>query len=133
MKNRNNSIGPNIKAARLARGLTQKEVAYHLNLPYQNISAWERNEASPALKHLARLSELLGVSVDQLTRGRMAPGGSVASLRSKTQEEQLARIIREEVTRQLAADPRLKLLETYMEEILALVRGKLKSGSTLTG
>jgi len=54
-------------------------------------------------------------------------------LRSKTQEEQLARIIREEVTRQLAADPRLKLLETYMEEILALVRGKLKSGSTLTG
>ncbi|MBN2289938.1 MAG: helix-turn-helix transcriptional regulator [Candidatus Glassbacteria bacterium] len=127
MKNRNNSIGLNIKAARLARGLTQKQVADHLNLPYQNISAWERSEASPALKHLAKLSELLGVTVDQLTRGRLAPGDSITGLRSKTHEEQLSRIIREEVTRQLAADPRLKLMETYLEEILALLR-KLKSG-----
>ena len=122
MKNRNNSIGLNIKAARLARGLTQKQVADYLSLPFQNISAWERSQASPALKHLSRLSKLLCVTVDQLTRGRLAPVDSAAGLRSKTQEEQLARIIRDEITRQLAADPRLKLLESYLEEILVLLR-----------
>ena len=122
MKNRNNSIGLNIKAARLARGLTQKQVADYLSLPFQNVSAWERSQASPALKHLSRLSKLLGVTVDQLTRGRLAPVDSAAGLRSKNQEEQLARIIRDEITRQLAADPRLKLLESYLEEILVLLR-----------
>ena len=65
---------------------------------------------------------MLGVAVDQLTRGRMTPVDSAVGLRSKTQEEQLARIIRDEITRQLAADPRLKLLESYLEEILALMR-----------
>ena len=77
MKKRNNSIGLNLKAARLARGLTQKQVADYLNLPYQNISAWERNEAAPALKHLDKLSGLLGMTADQLTKGRLAPGDSV--------------------------------------------------------
>jgi transcriptional regulator with XRE-family HTH domain len=124
MKNRNNSIGLNLKAARLARGLTQKQVAEYLSLPYQNISAWERNEAAPALKHLEKLSGLLCMTADQLAKGRMAPGDSVTSLRNKNQEELLARIIRDEVTRQLAADPRLKLLETYLEDVLALLRNR---------
>ena len=133
MKNRNNSIGLNIKAARLARGLTQKQVADYLSLPFQNVSAWERSQASPALKHLARLSKLLGVTVDQLTRGRLAPVDSTAGLRSKTQEELLARIVRDEVTRQLAADPRLKLLETYLEEILSLLRSRANIDKSRTG
>jgi len=133
MKNRKNSIGLNIKAARLAKGLTQKQVAEHLNLPFQNVSAWERNEASPALKHLARLSELLGVTMDQLTRDRLVSGDHVAGFRSKTQEELLARIVRDEVTRQLAADPRLKLLENYLEEILSLLRSRANIDKSRTG
>ena len=133
MKNRKNSTGLNIKAARLARGLTQKQVAEHLNLPFQNVSAWERNEASPALKHLARLSELLGVTMDQLTMDRLVPGDYGAGFRSKTQEELLARIVRDEVTRQLAADPRLKLLETYMEEVLSLLRSRANIDKSRTG
>ncbi|MEA2063907.1 MAG: helix-turn-helix transcriptional regulator [Gemmatimonadota bacterium] len=122
VKNHNKSIGMNIKAARMAVGLTQKQVADHLRLPFQNISSWERGEAAPALKHLGRLGKLMGVTVDQLTRGRLAHGSS--SIGNRKQEETLARVVRRELIQQLATDPRLKLLEAYLEEVISLLRSQ---------
>lgn len=59
-----------MKRCRVARGLTQAEVAERLLVTPQSVSRWECGEAIPDIQHLAELSELLGVSLDMLVLNR---------------------------------------------------------------
>ncbi len=60
-------IGPAIKAARLARGLTLQNVAESLGLrSRQQIWEWESGRVCPGTKHLAKLAEVLGLQLDDL-------------------------------------------------------------------
>jgi len=53
---------------RNASGITQAEVARHLNVTPQTVSKWERGLCAPDLDNLIELAALLDVSVDELIR-----------------------------------------------------------------
>ena len=56
----------NLKRLRRACGLTQKQVAAHLNVTFQAVSKWETGRAAPDIFVLPALAELFGCRVDDL-------------------------------------------------------------------
>ena len=61
-----NMIGTLIKAARQARKLTQKQVGEALGINDRHVQAWEAGRRNPGPKHLAKLSEVLGLQIIDL-------------------------------------------------------------------
>ena len=59
-------IGSIIKAARIQRGLTLAEVGSALGVARQYVQAWEAGRRNPGPKHLAKLSEVLGLQIIDL-------------------------------------------------------------------
>ncbi len=62
-------VGSNIRSLRLARGLTQEDLAATLFVSRQTISHWESNRTSPDAQSLVMMSALFEVSVDTLVKG----------------------------------------------------------------
>lgn len=60
------TIAKNITALRLAKGMTQIELAEMLNYSDKAISKWERGESVPDISVLFRISEIFGVTLDYL-------------------------------------------------------------------
>ena len=60
------TISGQIKAARQARGLTQKAVGDALGVTRQYVYAWEAGRRNPGPKHLAKLAEVLGLEIADL-------------------------------------------------------------------
>ena len=60
------SIGQNIKKLRTERSLTQEQVAEALDVSFQAVSSWERDEYKPDTDKLIRLAEILDVSVSSI-------------------------------------------------------------------
>ncbi|MBQ8509594.1 MAG: phosphoribosylformylglycinamidine cyclo-ligase [Clostridia bacterium] len=58
-----------ITERRRAMGLTQQQVAEQLGVSYQAVSKWECGTTLPSVDSLLELSELLGVTADELLRG----------------------------------------------------------------
>jgi putative transcriptional regulator len=56
----------NLKALRIKKGMTQKELATRLNVVRQTISKWEKGLSVPDSELLIKLAEILEVSVSQL-------------------------------------------------------------------
>lgn len=54
---------------RRAKGLSQEELAREMGLSRQAISKWERAESAPDIGNLVALSNLYGVSLDEIVRG----------------------------------------------------------------
>ena len=54
-------VAEKIKQARLEAGMTQKALAEKLNIPYQSIGQWEREDRHPTLQSLRRIAEALNV------------------------------------------------------------------------
>ena len=52
-------IGKNIKSIREERGLTQEQVAEALQVSFQAVSSWEREEYKPDTDKLIRLLEAI--------------------------------------------------------------------------
>ena len=59
-------IGPIIKAARLASGLTLAEIGKALGVTRQYVYAWEAGRRNHGPKHLAKLAEVLGLEIADL-------------------------------------------------------------------
>jgi len=59
-------FGKNIKRLRREMGLTQEQLATRLNVSFQTISNWERDENWPDLSVLPMLAEMFGVKIDDL-------------------------------------------------------------------
>ena len=59
-------IGPTIKDARLARGLTLAEVGNALGVTRQYVYSLESGRRNPGRKHLAKLAEVLGLQLSDL-------------------------------------------------------------------
>lgn len=51
---------------RKKKGLSQEELASRLNVSRQTVSKWEVGESAPDMENLVALSELFGVSLDEL-------------------------------------------------------------------
>ena len=60
------SIGTNIRSLREQRRLTQEQVAEKLDISFQAVSSWERDEYKPDTEKLIRLAELFDVSVSAI-------------------------------------------------------------------
>lgn len=67
------SIGKNIKALREERKMTQEQVAEALQVSFQAVSSWERDEYKPDTDKLIRLAEVLDVSVSAIAEEKHKP------------------------------------------------------------
>lgn len=69
----NAKIGRAIAQLRRRAGLTQLELAERLYVTHQSVSKWETGAALPDIMTMHALSRLLGVSLDDLLSGSVAP------------------------------------------------------------
>lgn len=60
------TIGEKIQKYRKEFGLSQEELGQKLLVSRQTISLWEKNQTLPTIDNLIRLSEVFGVSVDEI-------------------------------------------------------------------
>lgn len=60
------NINENIKNARKAAGITQKELAEAIGVRQKDISRWENGERTPNIKAFADICKALKVSADML-------------------------------------------------------------------
>lgn len=63
-------LGTNIKRLRVEKEYTQKFLADKLSVTAQAVSRWENNEVEPDVDTLKKLSEIFGVSLDELATGK---------------------------------------------------------------
>ena len=62
----NRMIGDRIRAARLARGMSQEKLGEKLGVSFQAVSSWETGKFLPDSDHLPALSSALDLSIDAL-------------------------------------------------------------------
>lgn len=67
------SLGETIHRLRTEKGMSQGDLADALEVSRQSISKWETESAVPELEKLVRLSQLFGVTLDELVNGEKAP------------------------------------------------------------
>jgi len=64
------AFGSRLYAARLRAGLTQAELGERVGMSQRGIANWEiREHSSPNAEQLAKLADVLDVSVEDLVRG----------------------------------------------------------------
>ena len=131
-------IGENIKAARKIKGLSQRSLAEKLGIAFQNLSVWENGKGAPSAKYLMKLSEILAISLDQLTsldgvkasleRSFSGEGKfmGLPSAQPAVTDTELQKMLETEIPRfiqrELAENHSLKLIIRYLEEVLGLLR-----------
>ncbi len=59
-------VGKTIKEARIARDMTQMNLADAMEVSYQAVSNWERGNSMPDISKLEQLCQILQISIDQL-------------------------------------------------------------------
>lgn len=65
----NDIVARRIKKLRLSRNMTQEDLAERLHVTRQAVSNWEMGKTAVSVDCLVRLSELYGISVDELLYG----------------------------------------------------------------
>ncbi|MDE5978204.1 MAG: helix-turn-helix domain-containing protein [Turicibacter sp.] len=73
------TIGNSISKVRKEAGLTQQQVANHLNVVRTSISNWENGTRTPDAEILVKLAELFNVSVDYLLGKQTTPKNKTAN------------------------------------------------------
>ena len=68
-------IGKNIKAARMAEGLTRYELSLLVGTRESNLYMWETGRRTPRVYQLKLLADVLGVTLDSLTEEFRCQGG----------------------------------------------------------
>ena len=107
------STGMRIKLARVEAGLTQKELAEKLYIPYQSINQWERGKRNPKLETLRKIANALGIPLETFID--MSP--SVQKESEDTGGINKAEILSQLKLLRCAADSFVSLLDDLMEEI----------------
>lgn len=64
------NLGESIYRLRTACNMSQGDLADALDVSRQSVSKWENNMAVPDLDRLVKLSELFGITLDELVTGR---------------------------------------------------------------
>lgn len=75
-----------LRELRKKNGLTQNELAEHLNVSRQAISQWENGKSYPDIENLVLLSKLYGISMDEFL-GMNSQNDNIEE--KKTEEETL--------------------------------------------
>lgn len=101
-----NQLGANIAAYRKQNGYTQAALAEKLNYSGKAVSKWERGESLPDLLTLVQLSELFGITTDDLLRDNNALPenvGKVEKVMGRAVEKTLKRKADKRIIQQLCA------------------------------
>lgn len=67
------NLGENIYRLRTEKNMSQGDLADALEVSRQSVSKWENNSAVPELDKLKKLSQLFGVTLDELVGNETAP------------------------------------------------------------
>ena len=73
------NIGEKIAAARKAKGWSQEDLGWKVGVSTQAVSKWENNQSEPDKDHLVMLSDLLGLSLEELMTDIPSPGWTLGS------------------------------------------------------
>ncbi len=65
----NRTVGKTIATLRQAKGMTQQQLAAAMSVSHQAVSKWENGAALPDIQTLMGLTQLFGVTVEQLLSG----------------------------------------------------------------
>ena len=84
------TLGNRLQRLRQRQGLSQDALAEKLGVSRQAVSKWERDEAVPEVEKLLRLSELYGVSLDELVKGDAPESAPQAESQGESQAEPAA-------------------------------------------
>ncbi|MBQ2774798.1 MAG: helix-turn-helix transcriptional regulator [Clostridia bacterium] len=71
------TLGNRISRLRRTKGYTQEQFAEILGVSAQAVSKWENDLSCPDITLLPKISELLGLSVDELLKGEAPPKAEV--------------------------------------------------------
>ena len=82
-----NEFGNYLYSLRKSKGMTQQEIADKLDVTNKDVSKWETGEAFPETAQLVPLSDIFGVTVDDLLRGRAEPSLEAQQKPESTNEE----------------------------------------------
>ena len=69
----NRAVGKTIAALRQNRNMTQQQLAATLNVSHQAVSKWENGAALPDVQTLVNISQLFGITLEQLLSGELPP------------------------------------------------------------
>ncbi|API92608.1 hypothetical protein J32TS6_18050 [Virgibacillus pantothenticus] len=64
-----NYFGDKLKKCREERGWSQEKLANELHVSRQAVYKWEANKGYPDIQNLIRISDLFGITIDELIRG----------------------------------------------------------------
>lgn len=79
------TLGQRLCQLRTGAGLSQDALAERLGVSRQSVSKWETDGSVPELDKLVRLSQVFGVTLDELVKGTAdAPSGSDANNQTET-------------------------------------------------
>ena len=81
-------FGAKIRQYRVQSNLSQEELSERVFVSRQTISNWENEKSCPDLRSLILLSEIFGVSLDQLIKG------DIETMKKEVQKEDVARLKR---------------------------------------
>ena len=103
------SLGENINRLRREKLMSQIDLADALDVSRQSVSKWESDSSTPELEKLLAMSELFGVSLDELVKGEKpaekaqedkteVPAGSYCLVLTKNihDKEAMLRLLQEE-------------------------------------
>lgn len=80
------ALNENIRRLRRAAGLSQEELAGRLGVSRQSVSLWEQGETNPTVENIYAMTEVLGVSFDELmaepAEPKPTPDGEAVTARS---------------------------------------------------
>ena len=91
-----NILGKNISALRKAKSMTQDALAGQLGVTFQAVSKWENGQSCPDITMLPELSDLLGVSIDELF-GRTPAAGAAAPEEAETEQAPREQVVYHEL------------------------------------
>ena len=67
------TFGEKLMELRKAKGLSQEELGFRLDVTRQTVSKWETGQTTPEMEKLVALSALFGISIDDLVGNSTAP------------------------------------------------------------
>ena len=85
------TVGARIRAARLAQGMTQADLATAVGVSRSAVAQWETERSGQVRGNLTRIASVLAVSVEHLLRGMEV--GSISGAENAT-EQALLRLYR---------------------------------------
>ncbi len=90
------TLANNLARLRREKGFTQAELGEKLNYSDKSISKWERGEGVPDLQVMVALSELYGVSIDEMT-GRSETAGELGEEHGRAADRTFLMIVTQSV------------------------------------